>query len=70
MMILSVGEQLNSCRHFAPSCKAISSYEDMSSLFFSVCVLVAQLCLTVYDTVNCSLPGSSVHEILQGGLLE
>ena len=70
MMILSVGEELKSCRHFAPSCKAISSYEDMSSLFLSLCVLVAQLCLTLYDTMNCSLPGSSVHEILQGRKLK
>ena len=25
------------------------------------CVLVAQLCLTLCDPVDCSLPGSSVH---------
>ena len=47
MMILSVGEELNFCRHFAPSYKAISSYGDMSSLFCSLCVLVTQLCLTM-----------------------
>ena len=28
-------------------------------------VLVAQLCLTLCDLVNCSSPGSSVHGILQ-----
>ena len=28
-------------------------------------VLVAQLCLTVCDPMDCSLPGSSVHGILQ-----
>ena len=31
----------------------------------TVCVCVAQLCLTLYDPLDCSLPGSSVHEIFQ-----
>ena len=31
---------------------------------------VAQLCPTFCDPVNCNLPGSSVHEILQAGILE
>ena len=26
---------------------------------------VAQSCLTLWDTMDCSLPGSSVHEIFQ-----
>ena len=30
-----------------------------------VCVLVVQLCPILWDPMNCSLPGSSVHEILQ-----
>ena len=33
-------------------------------------LLVAQLCLTLYDLVNCSPPGSSVHGILQARILE
>ena len=33
-------------------------------------VKVAQLCLTLYNPINCSLPGSSVHGILQARLLE
>ena len=33
-------------------------------------VLVAQLCLTLYDPMNCSLPGSSIHGILQARILE
>ena len=33
-------------------------------LLLSPCVLVAQSCLTLCNPVNCSLPGSSVHEIL------
>ena len=30
-----------------------------------VCVLVTQLCATLCDPMNCGLPGSSVHGILQ-----
>ena len=35
-----------------------------------VCVLVAQSCLTLCNTMDCSPPGSSVHGILQAGILE
>ena len=35
-----------------------------------VCVLVAQSCPTCCDPMDCSLPGFSVHEILQGRVLE
>ena len=31
---------------------------------------VAQLCLTLSDLMNCSLPGSSVHGIFQARVLE
>ena len=31
---------------------------------------VAQLCLTLCDPVDCNLPGSSVHGILQARILE
>ena len=33
-------------------------------------VLVAQLCLTLCDCKDCSLPGSSVHRISQARILE
>ena len=33
-------------------------------------VLVAQLCPTLCDRMDCSLPGSSVHRILQARRLE
>ena len=36
----------------------------------TVIVLVAQLCLTFCDSVDCSLPGSFVHVILQARILE
>ena len=33
-------------------------------------MLVAQLCLTLWDPVDWSLPGSSVHGILQARILK
>ena len=40
-------------------------------LCVSVCVCVRdQFCSTVYDPINCSLPGSSVHRIFQARILE
>ena len=39
-------------------------------LVSAVCVLVAQSCLTLCDPIDYSLPGSSVHEILQARILE
>ena len=35
-----------------------------------VCVLVSQSCRTLWNPVDCSLPGSSVHGILQARTLE
>ena len=35
-----------------------------------VCVLVTLSCLTLCDPMDCSSPGSSVHEILQARILE
>ena len=35
-----------------------------------VCMLVAQLCLTLCDPMYCSPPGSTVHGILQARILE
>ena len=35
-----------------------------------VCVLVAQSCPTLCNFMDCNLPGSSVHEILQARILE
>ena len=35
-----------------------------------VCVLVAKSCPTLFDPVDCSLPGLSVHGSLQARILE
>ena len=40
------------------------------SLRWWLCVLVAQSCLTLWDSMDCSPPGSSVHEILPARILE
>ena len=39
-------------------------------LFSCVCMLVSQLCLTLCNFMDCTLPGSSVHEISQARILE
>ena len=39
-------------------------------IVYVVAVLVAQLCPTLCGPVDCSLPGSSVHGILQARILE
>ena len=47
-------------------------YTSISSCIslWSVKVLVAQLCLTLCDPMDCNLPGSSVHGILQASILK
>ena len=35
-----------------------------------MCVSVAQLCPILYNPMNCSPPGSSVHRILQAKILQ
>ena len=41
-------------------------------LFVSIimCLLVAQSCLTLCDPMDCSPPGSTVHDISQARILE
>ena len=55
-------------------CKAIiKCFIEPKKRFYSwgcVCFLVAQSCLTLCDPVDCSSPGSSVHEIFQTRVLE
>ena len=34
------------------------------------CVLFAQLCLTLCDSMDCSQPGSSIHGVLEARILE
>ena len=39
-------------------------------VYVCVCVLVTQLCPTLCNRMDCSLPGSSVHGIIQARILE
>ena len=48
----------------------ISSFSKTNGGIVDVYVLVAQLCLTLCDSMDSSLPGSSVHRIFQAGILE
>ena len=43
---------------------------EADSVCVGVCVLVVHLCLTLCNPMDCSLPGSSVHGILQARILE
>ena len=45
------------------------NFTGLEHFFIFVCQSL-QLCLTLYDPVDCSPPGFSVHEILQAGILE
>ena len=45
--------------HFLFQCMKVKSESE-----------VAQLCPTLGDPMDCSLPGSSIHGILQAGVLE
>ena len=47
-------------------CQLLSFYPSVSISMF----LVIQLCLTLCDPMDCSLPGSSLHGIFQGRILE
>ena len=52
--------------------KLVMGWSDLHHLdsFVCVCVLVAQSCLTLCNPTDCSLPGFSVHGILQARILE
>ena len=47
-----------------------TTWEAPTVIRKGVSMLVTQSCLTFCDPMNCSLPGSSVHEILQARMLE
>ena len=55
------------CLHIFHDTSSIHSNMQLYSQFMSE---VAQLCPTLCDPMDCSLPGSSVHGILQARVLE
>ena len=50
--------------------KCIFKISNIHNICNTVCVLVTRLCRTLCNPMYCSLPGSSVHGILQGRVLE
>ena len=52
------------------SFSSLSSIRVVSSAYLKVKIEVAQLCLTLHSPMDCSLPGSSAHEIFQARVLE
>ena len=55
----SLGKNTGVGCHFLLQCMKVKSQSE-----------VAQLCPTLSDPMDCSLPGSSVHEIFQARVLE
>ena len=55
----SPGKHTGVGSHFLLQCMKVESESD-----------VAQLCLTLSDPMDCSLPGSSIHGIFQATVLE
>ena len=57
-----------------PLCNVYSTKESQNLILFCrpnvLCMLVAPLCPNLWDLVECSLPSSSVHGILQARILE
>ena len=63
--------QIENLGTFNLSDKGISSFQNATlSFMYEVKVSVAQSCLTLCDPMDYSLPGSSVHGILQARILE
>ena len=55
---------------FMPLSWGVIYHHGISFFKIYTCVLVTQSCLTLCDPMDCSLPGSSVHGILQARILE
>jgi len=45
-------------------------FENVDKFWYYMCVLVTQSCPTLFDPMDSSPPGSSVHGILQAKVLE
>ena len=64
---LEAGQGL--CPHSTPL-KSKKQFGGIWILHVNVNMKVAQLCPTLCDSVDCNLPGSSIHGILQARILE
>ena len=70
-------EQLNNNKFIRPrrqeaftGLTCLNSLKEISLIQRKVKALVAPLCPTLYDLMDCNPPGSSVHRILQAKILE
>ena len=59
-------------KHLLYSLRNLKNNRILSSALIIPCmsVLFTQLCLTLWNPMDCSPPGSSVHEILEARILE
>ena len=59
-------------KHYAKRKKPVTKDHVLYDPIYRKCLWseVAQSCLTLCDPMDCSLPGSSIHEILQARVLE
>ena len=66
------GRNINNLRCAEDSTLMAKSEEDPKSLLMKVKTEseVAQSCPTLWDPMDCSLPGSSIHGIFQARILE
>ena len=55
---------------FMSPVRLTSLWKGMFTNELCVCVLVAQLCLTLCDPLDYSLPGFSAHGVFQAGVVE
>ena len=55
---------------FLTLCHALCSYLHMGKSYLFCKVLIARLCPTLWEPMSYSLPGSSVHGILQARILD
>ena len=58
------------CQLYHHSCKLLFTLGFMIILCMYVCAMSLQSCLTLCNPMDCSLPGISVHEILQARILD
>ena len=61
---------ISECVHVGVFSPTLTSNSWIPTSWVSYLCLVSQSCLTLCDSMDCSLPGSSVHGILQARILE
>ena len=52
------------------SASSLSAIRVVSSAYLRLLIFLPAICLTLWDPLDCSLPGSSIHGIFQARILE